>query len=88
MNDLKENLPLIASCVLASLICIAITRAIFSIPKFLKYQKAQTLAILKIAELKGVDSDSIQKIIDVIEERPTGNYVGDEKNIRQIYKKL
>lgn len=51
----------------AFLICVFITRAIFSIPKFLKYQRAQTLALIKIARANGVTEEEIKIIMEIVE---------------------
>lgn len=89
MKDLFENpFLLLAVCAITFLICIAITRAIFSIPQFIKYEKAKMLLLLKIAETKGVDQETLDKIIDVVEKRGQNNVEGEEKRIRYIYRRL
>lgn len=43
-----------------------ITRAIFSIPRFLKYQKAQTILLLRIAKNNGLTDNEYALIKDLI----------------------
>lgn len=89
MKDLFENpFLLLAVCAVTFLTCIFITRAIFSIPQFMKYEKEKLLIQLKMAEIKGVDEETLDKIIDVVEKRGQNNVEGEEKRIRYIYRRL
>jgi len=48
--------------IVAFIIAIFITRAIFSIPKLLKYQRMQVLLLAELAKVQGVDAERIEKI--------------------------
>ncbi|MFI5138533.1 MAG: hypothetical protein ACHQIM_11970 [Sphingobacteriales bacterium] len=43
-------------------IVIFVTRLIFSIPTFLKYQRMQVLLLAELAKIQGVDTERIEKI--------------------------
>lgn len=45
------------------LVCVYITRAIFCIPRFLRYQRAQIKLLEEIAKVQGVDNNKVQTII-------------------------
>jgi hypothetical protein len=45
------------------LVCVYITRAIFCIPRFLRYQRAQIKLLEEIAKVQGVDNKKVQTII-------------------------
>ena len=61
------------------ILSILITRAIFSIPKILRYNKAQTLLLIKIARQQGVSERELEIIIDVVEPKPDPNAMIGEK---------
>jgi len=48
--------------VIAFVVGVFITRAIFSIPKLLKYQRMQVLLLAELAKAQGVDTERIEKI--------------------------
>lgn len=48
--------------IMAFFIAVFITRAIFSIPKFLKMQKAQTQLLIELAKKTGCDRERIDSI--------------------------
>jgi len=52
----------IVAYVLCFLVAIFITRAIFSVPKFLKLQKAQLQVLTEIAVQQGVKAEVLRKI--------------------------
>lgn len=69
----------------AFLICVAITRAIFSIPAFLKYQKANTVLLMKIARAQGVPEDEIQLVSNFIQTNPKAPvHVNDDYSIHLL----
>lgn len=84
MKNIAENPSLFIIAIVLAIILIFVTRAIFSIPTILKYYKANTLLLVKIARQHGVNQEEIDEALDVIEEREgkfTSNY-----NLRDIDK--
>ena len=57
------------------LIVLLIAKAVFSISKFLSYQKAQTLLLAKIAKQFGVPEDQVDSIIleRLYKQKTSGN---------------
>lgn len=53
-----------------------ITRLVFSIPTILKYYKANTLLLIKIAKQQGVPEEDIQDAINIIKAKE-GNFIND-----------
>lgn len=62
---------------------IFITRAVFSIPKILKYYKMQTVLLAKIARANGVNETEISKIISVLEPE-SGTVFPEDLPIRKL----
>jgi hypothetical protein len=58
----NEIMVYIIGYTLAFIIAVFITRAIFSIPMFLKCQRMQILLLAEIAKANGVDDERIEKI--------------------------
>ena len=74
-------------------ISIAFTRAIFSIPKFLDYQKAQTFLLAKIARENNVSDEVIKSVLDSVrlKEKTTernANLEPKEKSKEDLQKML
>ena len=61
-SDSADAFVYLILSVIGFLLSIYITRAIFSIPAFLRHIKAQTLLLTNIAEKLGVDSNQARKI--------------------------
>lgn len=61
---------LIIGYALAFLIIVVTTRAVFSIPKLLKYHKAQMVLLALMAQNAGVDEDVIKNVVN-----ETGNTI-------------
>ncbi len=61
MNDNNAFLYILGY-IIGTVLAIYITRLIFSIPKFLKYQRMQVLLLAELAKIQGVDTDRIEKI--------------------------
>lgn len=62
-TDLLENsFFLFAAYALVFIICVCITRAIFSIPEILKHQRIQTMLLAKIAHGSGEKALEIKAI--------------------------
>jgi hypothetical protein len=55
-------IPYILGYMIAFIIAVFVTRAIFSIPKLLKYQRMQILLLAELAKAQGVDPERIEKI--------------------------
>lgn len=63
-------------CMIAFVVCIFITRAIFSIPTILRYYKANVLLNIKIARALGVPEIELDDIKDIVDPRQ-GKYTKD-----------
>lgn len=63
-------------CVVFLVLGAIITRLIFSIPTILKYYKANTLLLIKIAKQQGVPEEDIQDAINIIKTKE-GNFIND-----------
>jgi hypothetical protein len=61
MNS-DNAIPYIFGYIIAFIIAVFVTRAIFSIPKLLKYQRMQILLLAEMAKAQGVDLERIEKI--------------------------
>jgi len=61
MNS-DNAIPYILGYIIAFIIAVFVTRAIFSIPKLLKYQRMQILLLAELAKAQGVDPERIEKI--------------------------
>ena len=77
-NWLDKPLNLLV-IIVVFILSIIVTRAIFSIPKILRYNKAQTLLLIKIARQQGVTEQELDTIIDVVEPKPDPNSMIREK---------
>jgi len=86
-ESMFNPLTLIGILVISFVIGIIITRAIFSIPTFLKHQKMQTLLLIKIAKAQGVSEKEIEIISEILEPDPTKiSSVTEGKSILKIDK--
>jgi len=86
-NNFESILTYLFILIIAFLIGALLTRLVFSIPKFLKYQKANTLLLIKIARQKGVAENELDLILEIIEPDPTKiNSVVEHKSMKQIDK--
>lgn len=84
MEELTDKLPLLLiSLLVFSIICIVITRLIFSIPSILRYYKVQTLLLIKIARAKGVSDKEIDDVLDLF-NRKEKSEVFPEFTIRKL----
>lgn len=83
----ENPIMLIIAIAVAFLICILITRAIFSIPRFLKYQKIQTAIMLEMAERNGMPSERSEELLNILEWKEGAKFDG-EADIRHIRAKL
>lgn len=84
-NHFENLITYVLFFLIAFVIGIVITRAIFSIPLLLKYQKANLLLLTKIAKQKGVSDEDIEDAIDIVNPR-LGIYTADF-TLRQIHEK-
>ena len=64
MNDLQSALSLyFLAMFVVFLILVFITRLIFAIPTFLRYQKAQIRLLEEMAKKQGVEESAVKSII-------------------------
>ncbi|MDI9257273.1 hypothetical protein [Flavobacterium sedimenticola] len=65
-RDTNDYLLMFGVIIFLFILGVFITRAIFSIPRFLKYQKAQTFLLLRIAKNNGLTDYEYKLIKDLI----------------------
>lgn len=85
-NESKNNLIFYAILILVIIICIFVTRFIFSIDKFLKYQKAQTILLMRIAKNNGLTDSENNKLKELIDPNQTG--LMQEIKTKELLKEL
>jgi len=66
-DDLQNPVFTLILYLVVLLVSVLITRAIFSIPTFLKYQKAQIFLLAKIARQQNVPEIEIKEIMNKLE---------------------
>lgn len=82
--DAPSFIVIISISAVILLISIVITRAVFSISRFLKYQKAQTMLLLKIARRQGVAEADIENVVELLDPTPDRYPLRSDFNIRQL----
>ena len=63
---MEDFLPYLLISVISFLIMVFITRAIFSIPKFIRYKEAELKFLREIARKNNVEEAIIKSIVDEI----------------------
>lgn len=84
---IEDILVMLLGYFVAFIIGVCITRWIFSVPRFIKYQKMQTIIALRQAERNGMPKEEIDEILNIIQEKEGARFT-HETEFRVILSNL